>query len=135
MIRYKDNRIKNEWLDLDNIHPKIRQIINLVEFYINLEEPDYSGPMITCLNRTQEEQDAIYSDDPNYQKKPRISVHQTKPCRGVDIRISDMPNGLAYKVTQIIRQITYDKNRPDMESVKYGDDRHKTHIHIQVYIN
>ena len=135
MIRFKSDRIEQEWMDQDNIHPKLRQIIYLIDKYITIEYLDYDGLMLTCLNRTQDEQDAIYRNDPAYNKKPWMSVHQTLPCRGADIRTTDMPNGLGFKIVQMLKLITYDPKRPEMETVKYGGDRHKDHIHIQVFID
>jgi len=127
---FKSDRIKDEW---EQTAEKLKNILELANDYCGIEEPDYRGVTITCLGRTKEEQDDIYRGDDRYAEKPWPSVHMTSPIRGADIRVSDMPGNLPFKLYKVLEQITYDPARPNKKSVVYGDERHQNHIHIQVW--
>lgn len=125
MIRFKSDKQQAEWsgYEIDN---KIRKIVNLANSFCSIESPDYPGPMITDLLRTVEEYRAIYKDP---EMRPGVHTYG----RGVDIRTSDMPDGLADKLALALDQITYDVARPEMKSVIYGTEKHYDHMHIQTY--
>lgn len=84
--------------------------------------------IITDLMRTQKEQDKIYKNNKQYEKKPWKSVHQFG--RGADVRVSNFSKGEIEDILGMLNQLPY------------GDGKHKTallhdigngkHIHIQV---
>lgn len=79
---------------------------------------------VTHVDRTQEEQDEIYKDNFAYQKAPWKSVHQYK--RGTDIRIHDLPPGVAIMLCNHINahwHYGYGKPTALLE---------RDHVHLQV---
>jgi len=81
MVDFKTDRQSAEW---DEIAPTLKAAILLANAYAECE---YGTTLVvTELNRTKEEQRQLYKDDPKFQAKPRISWHQTVPCKAVDFR-------------------------------------------------
>lgn len=82
---------------------------------------------ITSLIRTQEEQDSIYKDYPEYKVTPWKSVHQER--RGGDIRNNDMSEVIKKEVDSFLNIFVYTgkcKSRISHD-VGRGD-----HFHVQV---
>ena len=124
-MRYKKERIKKEW-ESDKLDKRLKIIVIFLDWYCK----KYMGRdiQLTCIFRTQKEQDAIYGDDPKYQKKPWYSVHQFH--RGIDIGV----NAFTTSKKRILRNV--------LNKRFYYGKRHKTcvwhdvglgdHFHVQV---
>lgn len=128
MLKFKDEhhiRLVGEWGELV---PRLKKIIEFLYLYIELK---YNVDItITCLLRSQEEQDQIYGNEESYKKKPWKSVHQF--FRGADIRTRGLSKNIIDDILFILNTIQYDDKRPEMKTAIYGNKRHKNHIHIQV---
>jgi len=85
--------------------------------------------MLTCVLRTQDEQDDIYKDNPRYKDNPWKSVHQYN--RGFDLRTHDMEADMVKDLADFMNRIVYDKNRPDKKTCKVHDVGRGMHFHIQ----
>lgn len=70
--------------EFDELDSRLRIILFALEGY--LKHKYNTSLIITHLWRSQKEQDEIYKNDPEYQKRPFKSVHQY--YRGADISIS-----------------------------------------------
>ena len=86
-------------------------------------------PTVTHLFRTQEEQDAFYGDNVDYQGKPWHSVHEYG--RGLDFRSTDMSKDMTNDTFNFFKQVRYSDDHQTLirHSVK-GD-----HFHLQVNLN
>jgi hypothetical protein len=124
-MKFKKNRHSEEWKKVDE---RLRSIVNWLDallacFNLELE--------VTCIFRTQDEQDDIYKDYPGYRWNPWPSVHQF--FRGIDISVRDWPEWLPPIIALLITNyFKYDSKRPHMRSAIYHDIGHGAHIHIQV---
>lgn len=61
-------------------------------------------------------------------------VHGTMPVRGVDLRMRNIPIGLAI-IEFINRNWAYDHSRPEMECAVLHGEGSDLHIHLQVHNN
>jgi hypothetical protein len=123
-MKFKDVLIQSEW---PKINHDLRAIVSFVDLYV---KRNYDiDIVVTCLMRSQAQQDFIYKDDPNYKTKPWHSVHQYG--RGADIRTSNLDDIIIDEIMDLLLLLPY------------GDGKHKTallhevgdngkHIHIQV---
>ncbi len=124
-MRFKTVRIANEW-ESDNLDKRLRVIVIFLDWYcLKFLKRDIQ---LTCIHRTQKEQNAIYGGNPKYQKKPWKSVHQFQ--RGIDIGV----NAFTTEVKQILcnmlnKRFSYKGNYKTCvwHDVGLGD-----HFHIQV---
>ena len=122
-MKFKNVVIESQ---INKINENLKTILFFLDFAVK-QKFDYEIT-ITDLIRTQPEQDFIYKDIAEYNKKPWHSVHQYG--RGADIRINDMPQECLRFIISLLK------------SIPYGDGIHKTilvhdigngnHIHIQV---
>lgn len=121
-------KFKNVWLEqqFKQVDRRIRVLLSFVDLFTVQK---YGKEIIvTDLIRTQSQQDTIYKDNHDYQKKPWSSVHQYG--RGADIRTSNLEYPQKMELVELLNKLPY------------GDGKHKTalfhdigtgeHIHIQV---
>ena len=85
IIEFKTQGIEDEWND--EIDERLRILI--LAFVAWRYERFSKKILVTHIKRTNEEQDAFYANDPEYQKNPWKSTHQTVPVRAADIRVYD----------------------------------------------
>lgn len=81
-------------------------------------------PTVTGVDRTQPEQDELYKNDPLYQVRNWMSVHQTDPCRGLDFRSFDMTKDILLDTERYFKQVKYN----DVKSTLLY---HIGHLHLQ----
>lgn len=130
LIRFKQGRerhpdLKTEYLRCDN---RLRFIFNSYSAAIYMKF-EYK-PMIAVIERTHEEQDLIYGNDPAYQKQKWMSTHQTNPCRAIDLRDYDMTPEQIKFTLEYFEQVIYttpNKNTIIRHNVGLG-----SHFHLQV---
>ena len=81
---------------------------------------------VTCVIRTDEEQDNIYANSEGYKLNPWMSVHQVR--RGLDFRSKDMTSEMLDATLKFFNQVKYtgEKGTVIRHSV-VGD-----HFHLQV---
>jgi hypothetical protein len=86
-------------------------------------------PRITVIERTKEEQNLIYANNVNYQKKSWMSTHQTKPCRAIDFADKDMNAEIIDFTIRYFEQIVYSGEKKTLlrHNVGWGH-----HFHLQV---
>lgn len=121
MIKFKTKRIAKEFND-PKMSSDLLSLVYILNEFCQLElKKDIT---LTDLYRTQEEQDAIYKDIPNYNKK---SVHQY--WRGVDIRSRDFTIEEIEKIAQFMNLITYDVKHKTCIYHKVKGNVY--HLHIQ----
>jgi len=82
-MRCKTDRIKKEWSD-ERLDFRLRTILFAVDWYCRKHFG--RNIQLTCVFRTQAEQDAIYSGNAKYKRKPWQSVHQY--WRGIDVGVN-----------------------------------------------
>lgn len=138
MLYFKTDRQKKEW-ESGKVNFKLIHIINWLCEYLKLTYPSYKGLTLTDIFRTQKEQDNIYQNhndekiQKKYLKSPWQSVHQY--WRGVDIRTSDMPGKMAYRLSKLLEQIPYDRERPRKKTAVFHNIGTGEHCHLQVMNN
>ena len=134
-LAYKTDRQRLE-MESGSVSLNLVSILNWGMKWVSIAYPEYSTLTITDIKRTQVEQDKIYLNSNNentvlrYKAKPWLSVHQF--WRGIDIRVNDMPKGMAEKLTEVFNQIQYDKKRPNKKTAILHDVGTGAHIHLQV---
>mgnify|MGYP001604808787 CR=1 FL=1 len=126
---------------LSRIDPRLRAILYEVDRYLSTEGSQLT---VTHLERSQFQQNAFYQDriDNGFfvvidgmkyysedHQVPTISVHQTVPCRGADVRSRDLPPPLReFIVSYVNKWWPYPGHHAALKhNVGLGD-----HIHIQV---
>ena len=125
IIHFKEDTAHDLKLEYAACDSRLRFIFNSYACAV-YREYKYT-PTITCIFRTDAEQDDIYKDDPAYQAKKVISVHQV--WRGIDFRSGDMPEAVAqFTMDYFIKQVVYTGNHDTLirHSVGRGD-----HFHLQ----
>lgn len=120
-----ETRLISEW---DKVKPALQTIV-ICAAGIMLYE--YGTPMLlTHINRTQAEQDAIYASDIKYQAAPWQSVHQY--YRGVDARVTDLGQAKAKSLAAKVNSMfSYDKTK-SKAVVLVHDVGQGNHIHFQI---
>jgi hypothetical protein len=131
-------------VQFDRVHPMLRAILFEAGKFVQAEF-NFFILKISHIERDQATQDRIYLNHPNeqmrekYKKEPWKSVHQTKPCRGIDVPVDGMPEGCAEAlVAHINDNFQYDFTRPWMD-VAYLETHGKetpegSCIHFQVRV-
>lgn len=127
-MKFKDVRQQVEW-ETGKLPRKITNIIKFIDHYCQAKY-NYEITLTEVL-RTQEEQDSIYKDDPNYKVKPWVSNHQY--WRAVDLRTNDMKAGMVEDIAEVVNRITYDPKRPDKKTCVYHDVGKGIHFHLQQF--
>lgn len=130
-LYFKEERQLNEFLA---ITPQMNKILIDLAVFMFLRFKYIVT--ITCLLRSQQEQDDIYLShrDPlirkKYREKPWLSVHQFG--RGADVRF-DFPLGWLKEIIEYLnKKYPYDPNRPEKKTAMVHNSGSGEHIHIQV---
>ena len=134
-LNFKTDRQRLEF-ESGNVNTRLVNIVKFGMEFLSLEYPDIDYTLVlTDIKRETKEQDAIYLNHKDktvaekYKKKPWLSTHQF--WRGIDIRVNDMPKGMAEKLTNFFNQITYDKLRLKKKTAILHDVGTGSHIHCQ----
>ena len=125
-MKFKSDKIEADFSS-SNVSWKLKEMIRAGDKYAQIEFG--KELVITDLLRTQESQDRIYKDNPNYHVKPWKSVHQYG--RGCDIRTRNLDPKEIEKLTNFFNLFQYDKNRPDKKSCLVHDVGSGHHFHVQ----
>lgn len=123
MITFKTDKEKQEW-ESGKLDSRLYIIVcSLSGFVQNKFHKDIE---ITGIDRSQNEQDNIYKDNPDYQKAKWYSVHQF--WRGVDISVKYFTDIEKLAILEFLNQFEYgnDKKTALIHNAGYG-----THLHIQ----
>lgn len=123
-MKFKNVLIESEW---NKINFDLKIIVSFLDIYIKKK---YGVDIvITCLMRSQTQQDLIYKDDPKYKIKPWQSVHQYG--RGCDVRCRDWTQEQINEALNILNLIPYDEKH--LTAIAHrGPAECADHIHIQV---
>ena len=135
MIRFKTDKLFAQFYS-EKLDKRLRTIL-----YSVLGELNESSVLFYCnitdVFRTQEEQDRIYKDDPEYQKQKWESVHQY--WRGIDFIIEDS-EGINYDknfhenlVNKINNSIQYNDKQNHNTALYHEVGFNGVHIHLQVF--
>lgn len=102
---------------------------SIVWYAAAISSGEFGTPLvITHIFRTHAEQDAIYKNDPKYNKAPFVSVHQYS--RGVDARLHDMGVENAKKLAEKVnKKFPYGGGK---STVLVHDVGQGNHIHFQI---
>ena len=122
-------RFKSVWIkeELNKVDERIRTILNFLDLYMMAR---YKREiLVTCLMRTQIEQDNIYKDDSKYKINPWFSVHQYG--RGADIRCYDWSQKEIDDALFLLNSIPYGKGNY-LTALHHKSKDGAIHIHIQV---
>lgn len=126
ILDFKTDKIQVEWED-ERLKDKIKHIAILLAFYSwHFFKKRLT---ITCIFRTQHEQDNIYKHNEKYKKKKWQSVHQY--FRGIDLRTWELDDNEIKILLEIANTIPYDLNRPGKKTALYHDLGTGAHLHIQ----
>jgi len=139
LLRFKTERIKNEWT-ADELDKRFTAIIMLILAYNLKEANKLDKPCIfvkiTDICRTQNEQDAIYAKNEKYKQTKWKSVHQY--WRGIDI-ICELQDGTNMSeewhkdlMNWLNSTVKYCKSCSHNTAL-YHDVGHGGHLHLQVY--
>jgi hypothetical protein len=79
-LQYKEERQRQEFETEGMVDNRLKIILYALGAFVNCRF--HKALIITGLVRYEEEQRAIYPNDP-----AKISVHQDKPCRGADASV------------------------------------------------
>ena len=127
MIKFKTKRIAKEYLHPD-LSDDLLSIICILSAYCWLEFKKHIT--LTCIHRTQEEQDNIYLNSKKHKKQyklsPWYSVHQF--WRGCDIRSKNFTKKERDKIVTFLNMITYDTKYKTAINHTVGLGKH---FHIQ----
>lgn len=124
MIKFKDDRVKTEWMFSSELSTRVKLITEILSGFCQLNFA--KDITITHILRTQTEQDEFYAKDANYKKDPWKSVHQFG--RGVDIRSRDFNQTEIKRIVDFMNGIDYSK---DKKTCTYHDVGQGVHIHLQ----
>lgn len=124
----------------DKASPSLKTVLYYVMAYAKHR---YGGMVtITMLDRTQDEQDNLYSADPTYADAPRRSYHQVRPCQACDLRYwsfnfeqwTDIMASLEEALGSYIpmRTMIHDVETYTAAQ-KAGKFAHVPHVHIEVH--
>lgn len=124
MIKFRNEQDKAEF---DYIDDRLVFIIYAFDGYISANFPEYSIT-VTHILRTQEEQDRIYGNNPEYQKKKWTSVHQVG--RGIDVSTAGWQRKDIDTILEFLNIAHYGKGT--LRTTIFHDVGRGEHIHIQV---
>lgn len=127
IIKFKEipnHNLKEEFERCDN---RLRFIFLAYTAYIYIKY-GYM-PTITTVERTQAEQDLIYANNAEYQKKPWYSTHQPLPkTRAIDFRNYDMSEEISTDTKLFFTQVVYTGERGTLLRHNIGLGQHN---HLQ----
>jgi hypothetical protein len=122
-MRFKTERIKKEWNELNTKNPRlaflISSISSKIELLFNIT------PMITMIYRTEEEQKELYKDTPN---PPARSPHQD--WNAVDLRSSDFTEDQINKIIDLFSKAGVD-NLFAKTAIYHKIAGNAYHFHVQ----
>lgn len=84
MVQFKTEDLEKEWWTSGHIHPYLRSLHYYLAFYCEIEFR--KRWIITCIERSKQNQIDLY---PEYYKKfgkPKPSLHCVKPVQAIDSR-------------------------------------------------
>lgn len=131
MLKAKNDsdRLKHEFVILRKENqPLARLLIDLYHHVDNVFEKDV---IMTMIYRSQDEQDAIYKDNPKYEKKPWKSPHQF--YQAVDIRSSNFTQDEIEKVEKYLNDKYNKLNYYSWTAKCHKVGEGAYHFHIQYY--
>jgi len=135
-MKFKVSELGNQF---KNVHPILHNLVVWVDDYcLNKFKKEIT---ITEIERTHEDSVRLYSSQINTKTKEfykpdevPVSVHEVKPCRGVDIRASDFSGVDCLTIQYVINSAWfYDPDRINLKCCLYhkvGNDG--VHFHLQV---
>jgi len=130
-MRFKNDRIKKEW-ESGKVDKRLMIIVSYLDWfckeYVTRIDGTKQDIQITCLFRTQAEQDAIYKNNTKYQKKKWTSVHQVK--RGADIGVNAFSTDMKKLLRSMLNHRFYYSGSHSTcvwHNIGLGD-----HFHVQV---
>jgi hypothetical protein len=88
-LQYKEERQRQEFETEGMVDNRLKIILYALGAFVNCRF--HKALIITGLVRYEEEQRAIYPNDP-----AKISVHQDKPCRGADASVKFLNSSFEY---------------------------------------
>jgi hypothetical protein len=126
MIIFETKKQEDEFNRIDpRLQAEAFMVEGFIQFYFGLDM------FITHIEREDEQQDEIYKDNPEYKIKPWPSVHQSRPCRGIDFRSytfkKEQREGLLLFVN-----IHLPYGKEGHFTLKWHDVGQGEHFHIQV---
>jgi len=129
-LRFKNKRIQNEW-ESGKLDKRLMIIVSYLDWfckeYVTRVDGTKQDIQITCLFRTQSEQDAVYKNNVKYQKKKWMSVHQIK--RGADIGVNAFSTEMKKALQAMLNKRFYGGSHSTCvwHNMGLGD-----HFHVQV---
>lgn len=127
----KDNspRLKKELDELDKKNPKLADLLTDLCDYVKKEFA--KDVTITMIFRTQEEQDEIYKDNEDYQKRRFKSPHQF--WHSLDIRSRVFEKEEISKIEDYLNEKYNNSNFYKWTAKCHEVSGHGEHFHIQYY--
>lgn len=132
LMRYKPDTVHNLQEEYNNLTFCLRFIVSA--WAAAMQVKFCYTPTVTEVNRTQGEQDFIYTyvvdadTQSRYKVKPWGSVHQYR--RGIDFRAYDMTPEMIEFSKDFFNHITYDIDR-GVKTLVYHDVGCGIHFHVQ----
>lgn len=130
-MRYKSDRIKKEW-GSGKLDKRLQFIVIFLDWYctnfIKRIDGKKTDIQLTCIFRTQAEQDSIYGNNVKYKRKKWLSVHQF--YRGVDIGVNAFSSDTKKLLCDLLNKHFKNMGKSKVciwHNVGLGD-----HFHIQV---
>lgn len=131
MLKAKNNsdRIKQEFGKLRRENRPLAML--LIDLYHYVDKKFQKDVVMTMIYRTQDEQDAIYRNNPRYEKRPFKSPHQF--WHAVDIRSRTFSDDEIEDIENYLNSKYNDSNyyKWTARCHKVGDGAY--HFHIQYY--
>ena len=125
IIKFKTVRVSKEW-ESGKLPQKLKDIIVLLAYY---SITFFKIPItITCIFRTQEEQDKIYQGNVTYHHKPWKSNHQY--WNAIDLRSKDFTEKQIEILVSIANTIRY-RTKGKTTAVYHKVNGGAFHFHIQ----